>query len=294
MKTIQRWLFPLLIVAFTALICGLAISVVFPKEEGSLISTAKKQNSQQKELIHYTALGDSLTQGVGASLKGGFVPMVAQDLTDTYRLNGVEVDNFGKNGDRSDQILKRLQKNDEIQKSLAKADIITLTFGGNDLMKVIQQNIFGDLTVQTFDKPLVDYQDSVRALLKEVRKYNPSAPMYILGIYNPFYLYFPEITQMQSIVTNWNLGTEAVVKEEQRSYFIPINDLLYKGIDGSIGVEGEGDGTSASGTPDIKNNVIYEEDHFHPNNLGYQLMARAVKEELVKTKGEWLENGAVD
>ncbi|MEO2748456.1 lipase, partial [Enterococcus faecium] len=36
-------------------------------------------------------------------------------------------------------------------------------------------------------------------------------------------------------------------------------------------------------------NVLYEEDHFHPNNLGYQLMANAVRDQLIETQNQWLE-----
>jgi lysophospholipase L1-like esterase len=38
----------------------------------------------------------------------------------------------------------------------------------------------------------------------------------------------------------------------------------------------------------VKNNVLYDKDKFHPNNIGYQLMAKAVKDELISTKNEWL------
>ncbi|MPN49983.1 hypothetical protein SDC9_197608 [bioreactor metagenome] len=96
---------------------------------------------------------------------------------------------------------------------------------------------------------------------------------------------------MQTIVDNWNQGTEAIVKETDHCYFIPINDLLYQGLDQKVGVAEEQTNTTdsmAESLNDIKNNVLYEEDHFHPNNLGYQLMANAVKEKLVATKEQWL------
>ena len=53
----------------------------------------------QKEVIHYTAIGDSLTEGIGdLTNSGGFVPIVADDLKEHYNLNGVQTDNFGKMG----------------------------------------------------------------------------------------------------------------------------------------------------------------------------------------------------
>ena len=90
------------------------------------------------------------------------------------------------------------------------------------------------------------------------------------GIYNPFYLNFPELTVMQNVIDSWNTATAGVVSQEKNTYFIPINDLLYKGSGDKQAVE------SGSTSDAVSNNLLYTEDHFHPNNVGYQLMADAV------------------
>lgn len=271
----------------------LLLIVVVPKAK-PILGTGAKQTvkSETKEVIRYTAIGDSLTEGIGdLTNSGGFVPLVANDLQEQYHLNGVQTDNFGKNGDRSDQILKRIKKNEDIQKGLASADLITLTVGGNDLMKVIKGDVFR-LTKDSFKKPLKSYQKEVEKLLTEIRKYNEEAPIYVLGIYNPFYLYFPDITEMQEIVDTWNDGTKEVVTAEKNAFFIPINDLLYKGVGDQVGIVSSEETATSSSEHDIKNNALYEEDHFHPNNLGYQIMASAVREEMVKTQDKWLKKGS--
>lgn len=56
--------------------------------------------------------------------------------------------------------------------------MITLTVGGNDLMKVISSNIF-DLKVSSFNRPQKAYQRRVRRLLEEIREYNEKAPIYV-------------------------------------------------------------------------------------------------------------------
>jgi lysophospholipase L1-like esterase len=283
---------------FFIVLCGtfFILMLAVPKAEPIFgLHTNQAAKNDNKEVIHYTAIGDSLTEGIGdLTNAGGFVPLVANDIQKNYQLNGVQTDNFGKNGDRSDQILKRVKKKKEIQKGLASADIITLTVGGNDLMKVIKGDVF-NLTENSFKKPLKNYQNEVAKLLTEIRKYNADAPIYVLGIYNPFYLNFPEITEMQEIVTNWNNGTEEIVKAEKNTYFIPINDLLYKGIGGEVGIVGESTSqTGSSSDASIKNDALYEEDHFHPNNLGYQVIAGAVRDEMLKTQEKWLPKGRED
>ncbi|MBO0432201.1 SGNH/GDSL hydrolase family protein [Enterococcus sp. DIV0660C] len=291
MKLLKKYrLFFIPIVIAVVVFTGLSLSI--PKAEPLIKPTVTtKKTSNMKNKLHYVAIGDSLTEGVGDQTKqGGFVPLIANDLREDYQLKTVETENYGVNGERSDQILKRVKKKETIQSNIETADFITLTVGGNDLMKVIQNNFFG-LTTHSFKKPLKDYQENVTKLLAEIRGLNSSAPIYVLGIYNPFYLNFPEITDMQTIVDNWNQGTETIVKETDNCYFIPINDLLYQGLDQKVGVAEEQSNTTdstAESLNDIKNNVLYEEDHFHPNNLGYQLMANAVKEKLVETKEQWL------
>lgn len=69
-------------------------------------------------------------------------------------------------------------------------------------------------------------------------------------------------------------------------YFIPINDLLYQGLNQEVGVTEEGTDQTTSTTENLNGIKIMcsEEDHFHPNNLGYQLMANAVRDQLIETQ----------
>lgn len=163
-----------------------------------------------------------------------------------------------------------------------------MTCGGNDLLKVIKENIF-HLKKKTFQKPLKKYQQQVGSLIEEIRKYNTKAPIYLLGIYNPFYLNFPEFTQMQEIVDKWNQGSEQVANKYQRVHFIPINDLLYKGLDNQVGiVDSKADDLAANEeSPSISNHLLSEVDRFHPNNIGYRLMAQVVMQEIKQSKRQW-------
>jgi lysophospholipase L1-like esterase len=278
------------VVFLLAFLTFLVLQQAFPKAQPRLNGTRQVATEKYKETIRYTALGDSLTEGVGDDTKrGGFVPIVANDLQEEFQLISVEVENYGVAGERSDQIYKRLKKETEIQNNMAESDIITLTVGGNDLMKVIQNNIFG-LSMKTFEKPLKKYQTQLTELLTELRNLNPHAPIYVVGVYNPFYVNFPEITDMQTIVDNWNEGTKEIVEENENVYFIPINELIASGLgEPAITVQTEDSSIETGNDLNIvKNNVLYDKDKFHPNNIGYQLMAKAVKDELISTKNEWL------
>ena len=234
---------------FFLLFVGLLIFIVPSSHQSSKISD--KIRSVKKEKVTYVAIGDSLTQGVGdSSNQGGFVPVLSQALESDFNWQ-VTPRNYGIAGNTSNQILKRMQEKKDIKRDLKKAKLMTLTVGGNDVIHVIKDNI-------------------------------------TTGIYNPFYLNFPEMTEMQTIVDNWNRSTEEVSKEYDNVYFVPVNDLLYKGINGKGGVTSS-DETSQStkSSQDSLNDALFEEDHFHPNNTGYQIMSDAILKRINQTKKEW-------
>ncbi|MDY2775326.1 MAG: SGNH/GDSL hydrolase family protein [Streptococcus infantarius] len=254
-------------------------NILIPKSDQEL--TKKDFLAQKTKSFHYVAIGDSLTEGVGDTTnQGGFVPILSQSLTDTYHYQ-VTHDNYGVSGNTSNQILTRMKDKQDIQNSLAKADMMTLTVGGNDVMAVIRKHLT-KLSVATFKKPAKSYQERLRQIIELARSENENLPIYILGIYNPFYLNFPEMTEMQEIINDWNDATESVTKEYHHVYFVPINDQLYKGIDGQEGiVSTSGDQTT------VINDALFSGDHFHPNNIGYQIMSDVTMEKINETKNEW-------
>lgn len=265
-----------LVVFFSSLLGFLLLFyLLIPSAQPRLMSEDFKEKSTSS--LHYVALGDSLTEGVGdTTSQGGFVPLLAQSLTNEYGYE-VSYENYGVSGNTSSQILKRMKKDTAIGESLKTADFMTLTVGGNDLRKAILENI-ANLEVSTFDKPAQEYSQRLLQIIKKARENNPDLPIYLVGIYNPFYLNFPEMTEMQTIVDNWNQVSEDAVSDLDKVYFIPINDLLYKGIEGEEGIS-QSDITS--------NNLLYEEDSFHPNNTGYEIIKEAVMEKIRETKKNW-------
>lgn len=252
---------------------------MIPKEDSKL--TKEDFLSKTVSKLNYVAIGDSLTEGVGDTTnQGGFVPLLADSLSGAYGYQ-VTTSNYGVSGNTSQQILKRMTEKEAIQDDLKKANLMTLTVGGNDVMAVIRKNLT-TLKVSSFTQPAKAYQKRLRQIIEVARSENPNLPIYILGIYNPFYLNFPEMTEMQEVIDNWNNQTEAVTAEYEGVYFVPINELLYKGLDGEEGiVESSGQQTQ------IINDVLFTGDHFHPNNTGYRIMSTAVMEKISETKSTW-------
>ncbi len=174
----NRTLLQVLVIFFASLLAFIFFfQLLVPIAEPVL--TKKDYEVAKPSQVHYVALGDSLTQGVGdVTGQGGFVPLLSQSLTNEYGYL-MTTNNYGVSGNTSKQILKRMKEDPEIGTSLKDAQLMTLTVGGNDLRKVILDNIL-DLEVATFDQPQKDYSHRLERIINLARKDNPDLSIYIL------------------------------------------------------------------------------------------------------------------
>ncbi|WP_306474591.1 SGNH/GDSL hydrolase family protein [Streptococcus sp.] len=264
----------------TFLVCFFLVNWLLPSAEPVM---TKPSTSAKKKVVTYVAIGDSLTKGVGDSTnQGGFVPLLAQSLTNETGLEFKAI-NYGVSGNTSSQILSRMQEKKEIRKDLKQAQLLTITVGGNDLRKAILEDT-SNLDLDRFEKASKTYEKNLKQIIELARKDNPDLPVYVVGIYNPLYLNFPDLTELQTLVDQWNQRTEETLSAYQGVYFVPINDLLYKGIDGKSGVT-----ESELGKETVTNDALYDEGSFHPNNTGYEIMKEAVLEKIHATEKKWFE-----
>ena len=264
----------------TFLVCFFLVNWLLPSAEPVM---TKPSASAKKKVVTYVAIGDSLTKGVGDSTnQGGFVPLLAQSLTNETGLEFKAI-NYGVSGNTSSQILSRIREKKEIGKDLKQAQLLTITVGGNDLRKAILEDT-SNLDLDRFEKASKTYEKNLKQIIELARKDNPDLPVYVVGIYNPLYLNFPDLTELQTLVDQWNQRTEVTLSAYQGVYFVPINDLLYKGIDGKSGVT-----ESELGKETVTNDALYDEDSFHPNNTGYEIMKEAVLEKIHATEKKWFE-----
>lgn len=236
----------------------------------------KKKVIPKKSKINIVAIGDSLTQGVGdsKSIGGGYVTRLKKDVADKYKVK-TNAYNYGVSGDTSNQIMTRIQNDDKMHKDLPNADIITVTVGGNDFMHLLKRKGI-DLTAADISNEQTQFDERLKQLLSDIRSYNSNAPIYLIGIYNPFSIYLSNIKDAKTAFINWNKGSAQVASTVNDTYFVDINDLY----------------TSKRTMKKVKkdgvNPYLYTKDHFHPNATGYDMMTAKVFEEVSKTSKEWL------
>ncbi|WP_033541460.1 GDSL-type esterase/lipase family protein [Planococcus sp. CAU13] len=205
-----------------------------------------------------TALGDSLSQGVGdEENRGGYVGRLASEMRDWPGVYGVGVENTAKRGRRSDQLLAMFQKG-ELTGPVTEADYIVMTIGGNDIMRIVKRDLF-NLNIEAFQEELIFYENRYRNIYAAIRSMNQHAPLIVIGLYNPFSLITDEINEFDTIITAYNDAMETALTEDPQACFVPVEDLF------------EGN-----------ENLVYHTDFFHPNGNGYGLM----QERIVERMGE--------
>ncbi|WP_431522073.1 GDSL-type esterase/lipase family protein [Guptibacillus hwajinpoensis] len=105
------------------------------------------------------------------------------------------------------------------------------------------------------------YLENLSKGLKEVRELNKEAPIYFLGLFNPFSKAFGDIPEIDGIVKEWNEGSKEIASQYHDVTFVPIADIFL----------------------DTEENLLYK-DAFHPNDEGYDLMGNRVVYYLKENK----------
>ncbi|MFK9093327.1 SGNH/GDSL hydrolase family protein [Bacillus salipaludis] len=200
--------------------------------------------------------GDSLTQGVGDSTeRGGYLPYLKTMLEKEKGIQEVDFYNFGVKGNRTTQLLKRL-KTPEMKEVIQKSNLVILTIGGNDIMKVVKDNI-SNLQISDFIKEKEAYRTHLTQIMEAIVQENPNASIVLVGLYNPFSKLFSDIKEMDQIVADWNQAGQSVIANYPNAYFVEIEDVFLNAAE----------------------ELLYT-DHFHPNDKGYELIAGRLNETL--------------
>ncbi len=235
-----------------------ASTEVEPKVTGKALETVSSSTGDKEVVkdpdIRMVGLGDSLTKGSGDSTGQGYIGRLAANIeneTDTSIL----VENYAVHGRQTPKLYKMLL-DDEVKKALSEADVIVMSIGGNDLMKVVKEH-FLDLQIDMFQKEQTNYVERLDAIMKRIRSINSDAPILFIGLYNPLLENFQSVTEIDQIVQRWNGATQETVEKDGNTTFVPVYELFHS----------------------VDENLFFE-DGFHPNDQGYELMARQIQYRL--------------
>jgi lysophospholipase L1-like esterase len=199
-------------------------------------------NEQRISPIAYLALGDSLTEGIGANNSSAH--FVAQYFKHLRHSNQCYVRNFGISGMTSDELLS-LVNNPAMIRLLPKVNHITITTGGCDFINLYENN---ELTLKKIIRTTRKLQDNVKKILTLVRKENPAAVLRVLGFYIPLPAYEIGVGKASFLIQSLNRAYEKICNQFGAKLVDPFDVFL--------------------------NRKDYFSDEVHPNQTGYDELAK--------------------
>jgi lysophospholipase L1-like esterase len=129
--------------------------------------------------ITYLAIGDSLTEGIGAENREKcFVEGYFRYIRCTSQCRVV---NYGRSGMVSAELLRELTSSSSLRSILPEVNEVTISIGGNDLIQVAQQNVSLVKVLQVTDHLI----HNLKGILSQINENSPKAKIVLLGLYMP-------------------------------------------------------------------------------------------------------------
>lgn len=156
-------------------------------------------NRREPQMLHYAALGDSLTVGVGSSfLAPGFVGRYA-------RMAGQELDAYvctnvvARTGSTTGDVLRSME-HPYVRERLKEASIITITAGGNDLIQASREFARTKQEDVLFEA-LAKCKENMSEIVHNIYEYKHEAHapfiIRIVDLYNPLPKLAPAVKWIQ-------------------------------------------------------------------------------------------------
>ncbi|WP_180954804.1 GDSL-type esterase/lipase family protein [Bacillus sp. V3-13] len=189
--------------------------------------------------VFYIALGDSLTEGVGASNHDkSFAASFFQAIKQTKDCQYI---NFGKSGRSSGELLEFV-RDSKIQDILKKATLITMTTGGIDMIRA-----YGNTSnILEYARTIQMLKQNLSHILQIITEINPNAQVFIMGLYNPGTLDHKLYSLAQKLIQGINKLYEETAKQFGIYNINPMDSF--------------------------RNKPHLLADEVHPNDLGYRVI----------------------
>ncbi len=197
--------------------------------------------------VRLVALGDSIAQGTGDTVRGGLAARVGKLLEGRGLV--VSVVNLGVGGSETSELLAQLER-PETERQVSQADVLLVSIGGNDLSHAIRPEIRATGTARSLTQAYEGAAKNFGAILRKLRRQNPKAAVRMLGFYNPFEVSGAGEAEARRELLRWNTALETSALESHGAIVIPSSDLFLGRRD------------------------FFATDQFHPGPRGYEELAR--------------------
>jgi lysophospholipase L1-like esterase len=200
---------------------------------------------------HLLVLGDSLARGTGDATGQGYAGRTVEILA-MERGEEIELINLAVEGMRSDELVDQLQ-DPGVLAQIEGARWILVSIGGNDLRDVERVPVPEQEDLYSEQKGA--YLENLSTSIDRIRSVNPSAPLLLLGLYNP-----DSEASSETVLKlhDWNHGTQLLIEGFEAVFLVPSYDLFERHLDSYLFI-----------------------DRLHPNDAGHQAIADRMADVLL-------------
>lgn len=217
---------------------GEAVNVASPNNAPIAVAAAPRN------MVVPIIIGDSLARGTGDESGLGIGGRFVDELR-KHHIPSKDIVNLGINGARTADLLQQLDHRN-VRTLIAQSNAIIISIGGNDL--------WGDnLRFAPASNPepvMTAVLDRLVSVVNAVRRANPHARIYVIGLYNPF-ISAPFGKLITPLVSRWNAKLVDQFARDPSLAVVQTSDIF-----------------------EWRDRLSF--DRFHPNAEGYELIARRI------------------
>jgi lysophospholipase L1-like esterase len=246
------WYLPLVAALGAAILFGAGFYSFLRGDTGTSVSVTPGPAvvaSAPRQQIAPIILGDSLGRGTGDESGLGIGGRLVDELR-RRRIDTKNIVNIAVNGARTRDLLAQLTSHN-VQTLVAQSNVIIVSIGGNDLWA---DNNWRNAPPRDPEKVMAEVLDREEQIVKTIRAANPTARIFVIGLYNPF-ITTPFGKMLTPFVNRWNALLVGRFGNDLNVVIVQTSDIFA-----------------------YRDRLSF--DRFHPSDEGYTLIARRIADAI--------------
>ncbi len=251
MRRALYWFVPVTAAVIAAVAFATGFIAYLRGDVGESVTAALRPISSNppRDTIVPLVLGDSVARGTGDESGLGIGGRLVEELRHRH-IAARNAANIAINGARTGDVLQQLESHN-VRAVIAESNVVVLSVGGNDLWT---DNNWRTGTPRNPERVMNTVLDRVDRIVHMIRAANPTARIFVIGLYNPFAKQ-PFGAVLTMFVNRWNAMLTQRFANDPNVVVVETYDIFA-----------------------FRDRLSF--DRFHPRDEGYAAIARRIADAI--------------